>query len=144
MHRPLALFALAIGSVTAFASERPADTGKLTIHATGFADARGRAVAKLFVAGDNVLGAGRWEVTAPIQGGAADFSFPPLPPGAYAAVVFHDGNGNGRIDHGLLGPSEPLGFSGGFKLSLTSGRPDFDRLKFDFELPGRTLDVRVK
>ena len=80
----------------------------------------------------------------PIDRGAAVFRFKGLLAGRYAAVVFHDENDNGVIDHGLLGPSEPLGFSGGFVLSLVSGRPDFERLKFDFKPPAQTLELQVR
>ena len=120
------------------------DVGALTIHATGFANSRGHAIVKLFAPGDNVLGAGRWQVASVIEGGAAEFRILALPPGRYAAVVFHDLNDNSVIDHGLFGPSEPLGFSGKFVLSLVSGRPDFERLQFDFKPPAQTLEVRLR
>ena len=39
--------------------------------------------------------------------------------GIYAAVVFHDENDNGEIDHNALHfPAEPLGFTGGFSGAL--------------------------
>jgi uncharacterized protein (DUF2141 family) len=101
-------------------------------------------MAKLFAPGDRVLGPGRWQRTAPIEAGGATFRFERLAAGEYAAVVFHDENENGEIDHGLFGPSEPLGFSGGFVLSLLSGRPDFDRLRFEFTPPEQTLELRVR
>jgi len=142
MRRTVVGLALAFGG--AGTSAAADNIGDLTIHATGFAHAHGHAVAKLFAPGDNVLGPGRWQVGMPIDGGAAVFRFKGLPAGRYAAVVFHDENDNGVIDHGLLGPSEPLGFSGGFVLSLVSGRPDFERLKFDFKPPTQTLELQVR
>ena len=81
--------------------------------------------------------------SAPIEAGVAVFRFPGLVARPYAVVVFHDENRNGEIDHGLLGPSEALGFSGGFVLSWTSGRPDFERLQFEFRPPVQTLEVRL-
>lgn len=119
-------------------------SGVLTVQASGFTHARGHAIAKLFAPGDNVLGAGHWQANAPIEGGAAQFHFEALPAGRYAVVVFHDENDNATIDHGLFGPSEPIGFSGGFRLSLISGRPDFERLAFEFKTPAQTLEVRVQ
>src|SRR5437870_2943256 len=106
MRRAIMALAAAIGgaTITASAADGP-DGGGLAIHATGFTHARGHAVAKLFVPGDNVLGPGRWQVKASIEGGAATFRIPALLPGRYAAVVFHDENDNAVIDHGLLGPS---------------------------------------
>lgn len=128
------------GTAIADASER----GTLMLRASGFAHVGGVAVAKLFVPSDDVLGPGRWQQSAATERGAAAFRFEGLATGTYAAVVFHDENGNGVIDHGLLGPSEALGFSGGFVLGLFSGRPDFERLKFDFKPPAQELDVRVR
>ncbi len=46
------------------------------------------------------------------EGGRAGVRFADLPPGRYAVLVFHDANGNGRLDLNFLGiPREPLGFS---------------------------------
>lgn len=144
MHRTVVSLALALASVGISAEAEGLKTGDLTIHVTGFAHARGRAVGKLFAPGDNVLGTGRWRVGTPIDEGAAVFHFEGLPAGRYAVVVFHDENNNGVIDHGLLGPSEPLGFSGGFRMSMVFGRPDFERLKFDFKPPSQMLELQVR
>jgi uncharacterized protein (DUF2141 family) len=51
--------------------------------------------------------------------------FSNLEPGAYAAVAFHDENGNGKLDRNFLGiPAEPYGFSNNAKGIL--GPPTFD------------------
>lgn len=134
---------LAFGASGISAATDAPDIGALTLHVTGFAHARGHAMAKLYAPGDNVLGSGHWQVRTPIDGNSAVFRFEGLPAGRYAAVVFHDENDNGVIDHGLLGPSEPIGFSGGFELSLLSGRPNFESLKFDFK-PAQTLELQVR
>lgn len=144
MRKKLFGLALALSGVGAWAAADEPNVGELTIHVTGFTHARGHAMAKLFAPGDNVLGTGRWQMRVPIDTGAAVFHFEALPAGSYAVVVFHDENDNAVIDHGLLGPSEPLGFSGGFRLSLVSGRPDFERLKFDFKPPTQILELQVR
>lgn len=130
-------------SGVAAATDAP-NIGALTLHVTGFVHARGHAVAKLYAPGDNVLGPGHWQVRTPIEGNTAVLRFEGFPAGRYAAVVFHDENDNGVIDHGLLGPKEPIGFSGKFVLNLLSGRPDFERLKFDFNPPAQTLELQVR
>lgn len=135
---------LAFSGVGILAAAGGPNAGDLTIHATGFTHAGGHAIAKLFAPGDNVLGPGRWQASMPVEAGTAVFRFKELPAGRYALVVFHDENDNGIIDHGVLGPSEPLGFSGGFRLSLVSGRPDFERLKFDFKPPTQRLELQVQ
>ncbi len=136
---------LAIGGCLAepAAAQNPS-AGDLINHATGFKDQRGHAIAKLFVPGDNVLGPGRWRFAASIEGQSANFHVPALPGGRYAVVVFHDQNDSGTIAHGLFGPSEPIGFSGGFALSLTSGRPTFEKLQFEFTPPKQTLEVSMR
>lgn len=117
----------------------------LAIHASGFSHPEGSAVAKLFRPGDNVLGRGRWEATATIRNGQASFQFRDLPAGTYAAVVFHDENGNGTIDHGAFGfPSEPLGFSNGFSLGVLSGLPSFDKLRFLYPSGQQSLEIAVR
>lgn len=148
IHAPSRVRSAALGLMLMLglthAGADPARAGALTVHATGFKDTQGHAIAKLFLPGDDVLRAGRWETRAEIRDGQATLRFPSVVAGRYAVVVFHDRNDNGRIDHGLFGPSEPLGFSGGFVLSLLSGRPTFEALKFDFDGTPATLDLAVK
>ena len=46
------------------------------------------------------------------QGEAATFVFKGLAPGAYAVLVTHDENGNGKLDSNMIGmPIEAYGFS---------------------------------
>jgi uncharacterized protein (DUF2141 family) len=59
--------------------------------------------------------------------------------------VHHDVNDNGRVAHDALGlPAEPLGFSGGFRLGLFSGKPTFAKLRFAFAAGGGALRVTVR
>ena len=121
------------------------DTGTLNVHVTGFADQRGRVIAKLFFQGDDVLGPGRWTAQAVIHGNVATLQWPNLSHGRYAVVVFHDENDNGTLDHNLLRmPAEPLGFSNGFTLSWHSGMPSFEKLQFEVTRPAQTINVRVR
>ena len=145
VRRSVAALLLAIGLAgTTTIAAQDLKSGELTIRATGFTHARGHAIAKIFARGDSVLGSGRWQVSATIRNEAALFRMPGLQAGAYAVVVFHDENDNGVIDHGVLGPSESIGFSGGFVLGLVSGKPSFERLKFEFEPPAQALEVSVR
>lgn len=118
--------------------------GTLTIEASGFKHAGGRAVVNLFAPGDNVMGPGRWQARAAIVQGVATLQFDKLPASRYAAVLFHDENGNGEVDHGLLGPTEPLVYSGGFTMGLFSGFPSFEKLQFEFQPPAQRLVLRLK
>ncbi len=46
-----------------------------------------------------------------------------MPYGNYAAILFHDKNSNNVIDHGMFGPSEPMGFPNDYTMSGHSGMP---------------------
>lgn len=116
----------------------------LDVDVQGFTHARGHAIAKLFVPGEDVTKHGHAEAKADIVDGHAIFRFDELVPGDYAVVVFHDENDNGIIDHGVLGPREPIAFSGGFRLGLFSGMPTFEKLRFTVPPAGTRLALRVR
>jgi uncharacterized protein (DUF2141 family) len=121
------------------------DLGVLNVMASDFKDESGHAIAKLFRLGQNVRQRGDFEVKSDIRGGKASLIFPPLPAGEYAVVVFHDTNDNGVIDHNFIGlPNEALGFSNAFKLSLISGLPTFDKLKFAHGEVAQTIHIRME
>jgi uncharacterized protein (DUF2141 family) len=53
-----------------------------------------------------------YSAEAPATVGTTVVTVPDVPPGRYAAQVFHDRNNNGKVDRALFGiPTEPLGFS---------------------------------
>lgn len=74
------------------------------------------------------------------SGGILDFSLD-LPEGMYALSVFHDRNGNGKLDTGLFGaPSEPIGFSNGYK---PWGPPAYRKAEVRFQRGSKPLEVRL-
>jgi uncharacterized protein (DUF2141 family) len=120
-------------------------SGVIRIEASGFDNGSGHAIAKLFLPGQNVRQHGHLETNAEIRDGKASFAFPALPVGDYAVVVFHDSNDNGEIDHNLIGmPKEQLGFSNAFKLSLSSGLPTFDKLRFAHGTMDQSISIIVE
>lgn len=60
--------------------------------------------------------------TLPITNGKASAIFDDIPPGTYAVAVFHDGNGNGKLDMLLGIPREGFGFSRNPPLKLRAPR----------------------
>lgn len=135
-------FATAFMAFSANASDAHGD---LVIHVSGFKSAHGHAVAKLFQPGDDVLKRGRWQSVAAIESGQAEPVFTAVKAGVYALVVFHDENDSGDVDHNFLGlPKEPLGFSNGFALGLTSGLPNFEKLSFTHLPQTQRLEVNIK
>ena len=48
----------------------------------------------------------------PARAGVVEMRVRNVKPGSYAVAVFHDTNGNGKLDRSFIGlPSEPYGFS---------------------------------
>lgn len=142
------ILALSLAQPAAHSVEyAPASAGQadLVVHATGFGSNQGHAVADLFVEGEDILGKPHIRIEGDIKGGQATLTFPNLKYREYAVRVFHDENGNGKLDHNFMSiPSEPLGFSNGFSLGLTSGLPTFEKLRFSFVSGARPLEIVVK
>ena len=106
--------------------------GKLTFNLTGFEDNAGQVLVELFRREDKVPAKPFMEVTAKIINREAVVTIENLPYGVYAAIIVHDKNSNGHIDHRMGMPSEPLAYPNNWKLTLLSGMPTFDKLKFSF------------
>lgn len=106
---------------------------RVTVEISGFDSSAGRARCGLFVEdgwGDE--DATRAGVEARIADGAATCIFEAVPPGRYAVGVYHDANGNRRMDKNFLGiPSEAYCFSEGAK--GRRGPPDFSKAAFEVE-----------
>lgn len=67
-------------------------------------------------------------------------AFKGLPAGKYVVVVFHDKNGNGKLDKSLIGfPLEPIGLSNGMQ---KKGKPDFEKAKVDVT-KATTIDLKL-
>ncbi|MEI6348785.1 MAG: DUF2141 domain-containing protein [Bacteroidota bacterium] len=64
--------------------------------------------------------------------------------GEYAAIILHDKNSNGETDHSWGIPSEPLGFTNNWELSLFSGMPSFEKLKFTFSSTNNLIKIDMK
>ena len=131
-------------SVSPLAGAEP-PRSDLIVHAHGFAHERGQAIANLFLKGDDIFAKPAARITARIHQGRAEMIFRRLPHGNYAVTVFHDENGNNELDHNFLRlPAEPLGFSNGFSLSVFSGMPSFEKLRFAFETSTKPVEISVK
>jgi uncharacterized protein (DUF2141 family) len=138
----LAALSLGVGIGTAVADDAKAD---LTLQLSGFTHNGAHAIVKLYRNGQDVLGEPYVLKRLTIKDKAASVTFKQLEPGAYAVVVFHDENENGKIDHNFIGfPTEPLGFSNGFEPSLTNGMPTFEKLRFALKAPSKVLKITVK
>ena len=74
--------------------------------------------------------------------GETVFRFENIKPGIYGIKGFLDVNGNGILDKGLFGPSEPWGMSWNGKKS--KGPPDFRDIEFTVDSNIRNIDIVLK
>lgn len=65
-----------------------------------------------------------------ISHNSAESIFTGLPKGRYAINILHDENSNGRIDKGILLPTEGIGFSNYDTISIIN-KPNFTKASFE-------------
>jgi uncharacterized protein (DUF2141 family) len=112
---------------------KPISVAKGKIHVGVFNDAQSFPKRELALSGKEV---------AVTETGEVEIEMADLTPGRYALAVFHDLNGNGKLDTNLLGvPTEPYGFSN--ISSAKWGSPDFNEAAFDLPKNGKTIEVRL-
>jgi len=74
--------------------------------------------------------------------GTVNATFSNLEPGTYAVSLFHDENGNQKLDKNLLGiPSEGYGFSNNARRTL--GPPNFSAAAFQFGAIGGRIYIAL-
>jgi uncharacterized protein (DUF2141 family) len=130
LYFPLILLMLCVASLL-YARSQPA-SGTLTFTITGLEDNSGQVMVRLFRKADDVPVSAYKQVKARIVNRSTVALFENLPYGDYAAIIVHDRNANGMIDHSFGIPAEPLAYTNHWKLSLFSGMPTFGKLRFTF------------
>ncbi len=71
-----------------------------------------------------------------------EFQFNNVSAGTYAVQCFQDVNGNGKLDEGLFGPTEPWGF---YRPSRPAFRaPHFDEIAFPITRSIQGIALRLK
>jgi len=75
--------------------------------------------------------------------GSFDVIFPNLPFGEYSIAVYHDVNGNQKLDTNLFGvPTEPYGFSNNARSKW--GAPKYNVAKFQLNESEKKMVIQVK
>ena len=103
----------------------------LTITVSGYTSLNGAVFIAVYNSADTYMKLSKvalWGVIKPTAY-TVSYTFQKVPNGAYAATVFYDENGNGKLDKNILGiPTEKSGFSNNVKAIL--GPAKFDKVKF--------------
>ncbi len=80
---------------------------------------------------------------ATIEGDKATAVFTNLPHGEYAVRVYHDANGNDKLDRNFMGiPKEPYGFSNNARSAF--GPAKWGKAKFALRTEQMNIEIRVK
>ncbi len=79
----------------------------------------------------------------PARTGTVEFCLPVSVPGTYAAAVYHDEDGNGKLAKNWLGmPKEGFGVSNSPKMFL--GPPDHEEAAFQVQGAHAPVDIKLK
>jgi uncharacterized protein (DUF2141 family) len=120
-------------------------TGTLTVLIDGFNSDKGEARIALFNSMEGYKTdekAFRQEAVR-ISNGKAEWALKDLPFGEYAIKVFHDENGNHKLDKNLFGaPTEAYAFSNNAR--ATFGPPDYKKAAFQFDNTDMTVRITVQ
>ena len=134
---------LVISSASALADNT--STGSLKILLDGFGSDKGSAMLALYNSKDTFTKSENAvrSTSVEIKGGKAEVLLKDLPFGTYAGKVFHDENGNGKLDTTLFGiPKERYGFSNNARGAF--GPATWAAAQFSFEQAEMTIHITVK
>jgi uncharacterized protein (DUF2141 family) len=112
----------------------PAAVGDIRVVVVGLRSDSGRVVCTLFHSpkGFPSDDSDAQTLSVPIVDRSGTCDFKVTQDGKYAAVVFHDENGDGKFNQNLIGlPKEGYGFSRDASISWRA--PHFDEASFDFD-----------
>jgi uncharacterized protein (DUF2141 family) len=126
--------------------EKPVET-TLTVEVISLRSAKGQVVYSLFAGPEGFPDKGEKAIasgTCPIaEDKTARFGLPKLAPGVYAVTLFHDENGNGKLDTKTFGiPKEGFGFSNNPKIRV--GPPRFKDTAFALTGAGPERRATIK
>lgn len=132
-----ALIAAAVAAVL------PAGAAELTIAVDGVASAEGQVMVALYNSADGFRGKPLRALSVAAVAGAVQVRIEDLPAGDYAFAVYHDANGNGKLDRNPLGmPSEDYAFSN--NAAGKRGPPEFEQARFSLPAGGVTSAVKLR
>lgn len=140
-NRPRAILALiallaaqaahAAEESAASAAGRSAAAANVTVTVTGLRSTKGQVLACLTARPRSFPNCARDPEARSLKidaGGDGQLDFGPVPAGRYAISLFHDENGNGKMDKRLIMPREGYGFSRDAPVRF--GPPSFDSAAF--------------
>ena len=123
------------------------DAARLTVTITGVKEPKGKLQVALFNSAEGYPADAKphqAKVVDVQEGGSQEVVFEGLSPGDYAVAVYHDENGNGKLDKNLVGiPVEDYGFSNDTRGTRMSA-PTFEDTKFQVKGGEANIAIEVR
>ncbi len=127
-------------TLSAIGSAAAAD---LTVRIEDVPSAQGSIMVAVYDAPGNFLRRPVQSARADAAVGSVDVVIKDLPAGGYGIAVFHDANGNGKMDSNVMGiPVEDHAFSNNAR--GTMGPPTFEQVKFSLPAAGATARISLR
>jgi uncharacterized protein (DUF2141 family) len=121
------------------------ETGTIAVQLTGFENDQGTVKLCVCRSEDEYTGKAKEFCTASteIKNKKAQWIFEHMPYGSYSIKVFHDENGNSKLDKDILGvPTERYGFSNNARGRF--GPPPFASAAFTLNSPQLKIAIEIK
>lgn len=135
-HTASALLTFLIPMTTAIAAD-------LTISVDGVASAEGQLMVALYNSADTFRGKPYRALTAPAAAGTVKLEVKDLPSGDYAFALYHDANGNNKLDMNAVGmPVEDYAFSN--NAMGKRGAPSYADARFSLPAAGVAVSVNLR
>jgi len=120
-----------------------AHAGDLTITVDGVKNDGGQIMVALYDSADGFLKRTVKTGAAPAANGKVIVTVKDVPAGDYGFALFHDANGNGKMDKNMMGiPSEDYAFSNNALGNM--GPPSFDQARFSVPAAGAATTVSLR
>jgi uncharacterized protein (DUF2141 family) len=120
-----------------------AQAADLTIHVDNVQSASGHIMLALYDGAASFLKRPARTASVPASAGSTTIVLKDLAPGDYGFALYHDANGNGKLDTNPMGiPIEPLAFSNDAQGRM--GPPAFDAVKLAVPAAGSTVSVKLR
>jgi uncharacterized protein (DUF2141 family) len=138
----IARLGVVLGSAFLLGAESPVETGSLDVVITNVRAATGRVHVDICTEVNFLMKCPR-AFDSPAHAGTTVVTATNLPSGAYAAQVYYDQNGNGKIDRALFGiPVEGVGFSNDAPINLAP--PKYAAAMFRYTAPKQTITLKLR
>lgn len=121
----------------------PALAADLTVRVADIPSAQGSIMVAVYDAQASFLRRPLQSARVDAAAGSVDVVIKDLPAGSYGVAVFHDANGNGKMDSNAMGiPVEDHAFSNNARGNM--GPPSFEQVKFGLPATGATATISLR